>query len=157
MIMDKENLLSDQQSLVLAAGTHLASNVMDLGAPGTLGGYTHATTGATASIEADYAKGVGGELVVQMTQTATSGGAATLQVQIISDDDSAMGSPTVLASSAAIPLASLTAGYQFRVALPEIGITERYLSVQYVIGVAALTAGKVTAGLVLDRQAHVGA
>jgi translation initiation factor 6 (eIF-6) len=32
------------------------------------------------------------------------------------------------------------------------GLNERYLGVQYVIGTATMTAGKVTAGIVANKQ-----
>jgi hypothetical protein len=49
--------------------------------------------------------------------------------------------------------AALIAGYIFAISgrLPP-GITQRYLGLQFVIGTATVTAGTVTAGIVLDEQ-----
>lgn len=147
MILDLQTILSDDQNLAQAAGTYLSTNAIDLGAAGTV----PAGFQARGTPPHDIGRGAMVELEVQVTETFTSGGAGTLQAKIITDDDAALGSPTILQSSEAIALATLVAGYKFRLALP-VGIAERYLGVQYVIATAAMTAGKVTAGLVADRQ-----
>jgi hypothetical protein len=143
MILDKQNLLSDDQDLAQTAATYLCTNAIDLGVPGT------DSLGNT--VRKDLGRGNHVELLVQITETFTSGGAATLKVQLITDDAAALGSPTILQSTEAIALATLVAGYQFRISVP-VGVAERYLGVQYVIGTATTTAGKVTAGIVDARQ-----
>jgi hypothetical protein len=83
---------------------------------------------------------------VKVNTTFTSGGSATLAVNLITDDDVAFGSPKTFPLVAATAVASLTAGtvlYQGR--LP-IGM-QHYHKLQYVIGTAAMTAGKVDAFL----------
>ena len=50
-------------------------------------------------------------------------------------------------------LATLIAGYQFRLAVPP-GVSKRYLGLRYTVGTAETTAGKVTAGLVIDKQTN---
>ena len=85
-------------------------------------------------------------LVATVDTTATSGGGATLQLNLVTDDNSAMPSPTVVASSAAIAVAQLTAGKLIvAVAMPLSDTLERYLGLQQVTGTAAFTAGKVNA------------
>lgn len=87
-------------------------------------------------------------LVIKVQTTATSGGAATGTFDLVTDDNSALSSPTVLVSSAAIPVASLTANTVILItALPVGGTFERYLGIQQRTGTAAFTAGKIDAFL----------
>lgn len=150
MLLDMQTLMSDSQDLAVAASTVLCTNKIDLGVAGTI------PPGFQARGSAQHDIGRGGRgmtavLLVQVDETFTSGGAGTLKVQLINDDDAALGSPTILQSSEVIALATLVAGYRFRLALPA-GIAERYLGVQYVVATATMTAGKVTAGLVDAAQ-----
>lgn len=138
MILDERNEFCDATALNTgAAGSYLIGDVIDLGAstPGRdLGGD-----------QALY-------LVVQVDTAATSGGSATLQVNLVTDDNASLSSPTTLVSSAAIPVASLTAGrVVMAVQLPMEGTAyERYIGIQQVTGTAAFTAGKVNAFLTED-------
>lgn len=143
MLLDKQATFSDAQSLALANGTYLSANVYDQGAPAvdTLGN----------TITKDIGRSQWVDVLVQVVETFASGGAATLQVNIVTDDAENLGSPTVIQSTPVLPLATLVAGYQFRLALPP-GLAERYLGIQYVIGTAAMTAGRVTAALVQAKQ-----
>ena len=83
-------------------------------------------------------------LVVRVAQAFTSGGAATVAFRLVSDET---GTPstttaTVHATSGALPLASLTAGATiFCINCRELQRVERFLGVQQVTGVAALTGG----------------
>lgn len=151
MLFDKQNLFSDQQNLAQAAGTYTSTNAIDLGANPAAPLVNSA--GGTFTPIKDLGRGGQAELVAQVTETFTSGGAATVTAQLIQSAASNLGSPTVLASSQAIAVASLVAGYQFRIEVP-VGVSQRYLGMQYVIGTAATTAGKVTAGFTTDRQTN---
>lgn len=147
MIMDKQLLFSDQQNLAQAAGNYLSTNTVDLGTVGSivLGGSPIRDIGRGRSLQA----------VVQVTETFTSGGAGTLQAQLVMADDAALTSNlTVLEETAAIALATLVAGYQFRFGTWPVGTSKEFIGIRYVIGTAAMTAGKVTAGLVFDRQSN---
>lgn len=144
MMMDLQNLLSDDQNLAVAIGTHVSTNTIDLGTPGT--------DNMGNVVAYDVGKGEPLDMLIQVTETFTSAGAATVTAQIIESASADLSSPTVLSSSAAIALATLAAGYQFRLNSVPAGVSKRYLGVQYVVGTAATTAGKVTAGIVLDKQ-----
>ncbi len=134
----------------------------------TFGDNTALNTGAAGSyiigdqIDLGVARNVGvgiGEgqlfLVVTVDTTATSGGAATLQINLIADDNGAMASPVVLASSGAIAVASLVQGRTVIVlALPITDSYERYLGIQQVTGTAAFTAGKINAFLTTTPPAR---
>lgn len=142
MLLDNQNLVSNAQNLAQAAATYLSDFSIDLGATGTipgLGGSPNSDPG-----KADI------EFLAQVVQTFTSGGAGTLQVNLVMADDAALTTNlTVLASTPVLAKAALVAGYQFRLGctLP-VGITQRYLGLQFIIGTAAMTAGKVTAGII---------
>jgi hypothetical protein len=78
-------------------------------------------------------------------------------VQVQMDTTSAFGSPTTIATSETAALASLKAGYKFRIPaeIPE-GATERYIRLYYDITGTAPTTGKVFAGVVAARAMAVG-
>ena len=151
MILDAQAILSDQQTIALSfsATPVLSTNTIDLGAAPTLP--LAGPSGTALTARKDVGRGNPPELLVQITETVTSAGAATVQVQLITSASANLGTPTVIQSTAAIALATLVAGYQFRLAIPP-GIAQRYLGVQYIIGVADTTAGKVTAGIVEGKQ-----
>lgn len=139
------DLVSDRQNLAQVAATYLSDKSIDLGVTGTdaFGG----------TVPSDVGKSIV-KFLAQVVETFTSGGAATLQVNLISADDAALTSNvTVLASTAVLAKAVLIAGYKFLITarLPT-GITQRFVGLQYVIATATTTAGKVTAGIVLDEQ-----
>ena len=134
MIVDKENLFSNDQDLGDSAGTAtvVSTNIIDLG-------------NDDSKVQALNEKG--GQLLVQVTESFVGGTSVAVTLQ--SDDDEAFGSPTTVVSSAAIGASTLVAGYQFKLALPP--INEQYLRLSYAV-VGTFTAGMLTAGLVLDKQ-----
>lgn len=147
MMLDLQNLLSDSQSIAAAAGTVVCTNAIDLGAAGTIPAGFQARGGAPH----DIGRAGNQTLLVQIDEAVTSAGAATVDFQLIMSANSDLSSPTVLQTTGVIGKATLVVGYQARLALP-VGISARYLGVQYVIGTAATTAGKATAALVSDKQ-----
>lgn len=151
MLLDLQNILSDDQDLAQAAGTYVSTHTIDLGVAGT----TPAGFQARGSAPHDIGAGAVPELLMQVTQTFTSGGAGTLRFDLIMSANADLSSPTILASTQAIALATLVAGYLARLAIPA-GITARYLGAQYVVATATMTAGKCTTGLLLNRQTNYG-
>lgn len=132
MRLDAENTFSSLQAIT-STGATASSNVIDLGAGGKRKG------------------GAGGleplEVFVAVRTAFTSGGSATMSVTLQSDDDEAFGSPTAVAVTDAIPVASLVAGYEFeRLSLAK--VTERYVRLVFTVGTAAMTAGNVNATLI---------
>lgn len=137
MILDERNEFADATALSTAAtGRALVGDVIDLG--------------ATSS---DIGNGEQMYLVIQVDTAVTSAGSATVSFELASDASASIatdGSATVHAVTAAIPKATLVAGYvAAAVALP-IGTYERYLGILQNVGTAALTAGKVNAFLTRD-------
>lgn len=140
--------------MILDERTEFADAVaLNTGAPGTFN--------VGDLIDSSVARDLGQQqvfLVIQITTAVTSAGAATVQFQIASDATSTVdtaGTQTIHYTSAAIPKATLVAGYQLVIPLPaENPAYERYLAVQQVTGVAALTAGAINAFLTLDPNGN---
>lgn len=139
MIMDELTEFCDATALNTgAAGTYLVGDVIDLGADGGL-----------------KALGNGREvfLVIRVDTTATSGGSATVNLQLASDAQAAIatdGSATVHYQTGAKAFSDLTKGTMFVVPLPADRTYERYLGILQVEATAALTGGKIDAFLTLD-------
>lgn len=91
-------------------------------------------------------------LVMRVTTAATSGGSATGQFRLVSDDTATpnTSTATVHYTSAAIPVASLTAGATIAVVPLPSGSYERYVGIQQITGTAAFTAGAVDCFLTAD-------
>ncbi len=142
-MLDKQTLLSDQQSLIAAVGTVVSTNAIDLGVTGAVG-----TDDVGNKIFSDPGRSPKVELLCQIVDTVlASGGASTITFQLISSANANLSSPTVINQTTAISKASLVAGYKARLAIPP-GIAERYIGAQYVIATNDVTAGKVTCGIV---------
>lgn len=150
---DKNATFSNDYTLAQAAASYL-SDAYD-----TWQGFTAAVQ--TAPIGGPLLNDIGRtevELMVQLTETFTSGGAATVDFQFVQADDAALGTNlAVVQSTGALAKALLVAGYQ-----PGVGprilvgrVTQRWIGMRYVIATAAGTAGKVSAGLNWDRQTNV--
>lgn len=133
MFLDKQNELSDQQAVT---STAVSTNTIDLSQ------VRHIGDGAPLSIH------------VLVEESAAAAGAATVDFQVVSDSDPALGSPAVLISSTPIAKATLVAGYEFYLPLPPGATYERYLGVNYVVATGPLTAGKFTAHVVENAPKH---
>jgi hypothetical protein len=94
-------------------------------------------------------------VLIQVVETFTTGAGGTLRVDgVTADNDALTTNLVVRASSAVIAAATLVAGYKFFVFTelpPGIG-DDQFIGLQYVIGTGAMTAGKITAGIVWDKQ-----
>ena len=131
MILDKGNLVSSAQAVTSSAGS---TDVIDLSQARAIG------------------DGEELEFFVNVDTAATAAGAATVTFQVQTDDNSAFSSPTTVIQTDAIPKATLAAGYQIKIPLPDGATPERYLRLYYSVATGPLTAGAFTAGLVLDAQ-----
>lgn len=125
MIIDKQLEMSSAQVVTAAAAS---TNVIDLGSAGD-------------AVEHEL------YVVVQVdTTTDSAGDAAVCTFKLETSVDEAFTSPIVLAATAAIPQASLTAGaIPVKMRLP-IGC-KRYFRVYYGVATADFTAGKFNAFL----------
>lgn len=84
-------------------------------------------------------------------RNATSGGAATLTLQLVTDDNAALSSPTVLFTTSALALAAL-AKYDNWVPLPETDSWERYVAWRAIVGTAVFTGGTLSIEYVADKR-----
>lgn len=135
MFVDADLVLSDAQAITSTSAT-ASTNVIDLNVTGR-------------KIRSDA------KLVCMVNTTFDSTEEdATLTVVLQTDDDEAFGSATTLWTSATIAEATLVAGYKIleRELGDYEGKLERYLRLTYQCGTHAMTAGKVDAYIVLDRQ-----
>lgn len=128
MIFDKENLFSEDQAVTATA---VSTNVVDLG------------------VDRDIGKGVPVPVVIQVTEDFATLTSLTAEIQTASDE--AFSSPTVLATSGAVPAADLVAGKQLALQYMPLG-TKRYLRINYTVAGTDATAGTVTAGVVAGHQ-----
>jgi hypothetical protein len=140
MLLDSSNQFSASQNPT-SVGATASTNIIDLGVARDIG---------DAVTQSLY-------LLCQVATAFTSGGSATLQVQVQSapDNNGVPGSWSTIEQSDAIPVASLVQGYKF---LPGAMVSPatpgRFLRLNYVIGTATMTVGAITAALVpsLDQQ-----
>jgi len=137
MIMDKLSEFCDATALS-TVGTGLAA----------IG------TNLNTSVARDIGNGQPVYLVITVDTAVTSGDAATVEFQLVSDAQdppAADGTETVHINTAAIPKATLVAGYTMCIPLAlENPPYEQYLGIQQNVAVAALTAGKINAFLTCD-------
>ena len=145
---------ANQDSLAQVAGTYICSNVIDIGV----------TSGVPSSAAGGGARdlGIGDDpalkLLITTPVAATSGGSATVQVELDGAPDSGTGTPgayTIMWQSQAIGYASLTAG----AAIGNIDVPRpvpgqpipRFFRLRFIVATATITAGTIEAAIVLDR------
>jgi hypothetical protein len=115
------------------------------------------TTGANTSTKsfdtkgADIGTGENLYLTVHVDVTCTSLGASTVAIAYVESDNADLSAATTLYTTAAIPYATLVAGYQaVKIKIPT--NSKRYVGVIYTVATADLTAGKFSAFLSKDLQ-----
>lgn len=79
----------------------------------------------------------------------TSGGAATAQLLLVTDDNAALSSPTTLYTSPSFTLAQTVKGDLF-VPLPDTDLFERYVAWRIAVGTAVFTGGTLSIEFVAD-------
>jgi len=156
-LRDQNVIMSDSQDLTGAGtGATLCSKSIDLWGGASSGGLITDTTLQTDVNGNSPAHDPGLAdmgLDVRVDAAVTSAGAATVQAQVITADDQALTTNvTIIQQTDAIAKATLVAGYRFKLGRLPPGMSQRFLGVQYNVGTAALTAGKVSASLVATPQ-----
>lgn len=92
------------------------------------------------------------DVLVAIGTTFTAGGAATLTVALQDSADNSTFADVLVGP--AIAVASLVAGFEaFRIRLP--ATLRRYIALNYTVATGPMTAGALTATLILDRQDNV--
>ena len=116
---------------------------------------TGTTVVSTNTIDLTQSRDIGeGEDLYARFQVATAAsGGTSVEFQVITSASASLTSPTILGTTGAIPVASVTAGKRFAVELsPQIAsLGLRYLGVQYVL-VGAVAAGAYVADIGKEIQ-----
>lgn len=134
MILDKQNMFSDGQALTDTSGA--STNVINLG-------------NDDAYVQALNEKG---DLAIFCQVDTEFAGGTSIKVSVQTDDDESFGSALTIHETAAIGVATLKQGYNFKInGLPP--INEQYIRLYYTVA-GTFTAGKLNAGLVLDKQTN---
>ncbi len=128
MILDTQNLFSNAQAITASAAS---TNYIDFGNA------------------REIAYGTPLELLIQVVEDFATCTSVTFALQ--TDDNASFSSPTTLATTAAIPVADLVAGYRPSLKYIPKG-NERYMRIYYTVAGADATAGKVTSGIVAANQ-----
>lgn len=126
MLLDKNLEFSNSQAVTTTAVT---TNDIDLGPL------------ATGNAQRDIGAGEELYLNVIVTEAATASGAATVNFQLLTDDNSGFSTAVVAFDSGAIGKAALTLGTVLSFKLPAAN-WERYVRGNYVVATGPLTAGK---------------
>ena len=140
-------------NLAQIVATYNSTNVIDLGGP---------NIPVLANLQGARDIGIGDDpalkLLVEVSTTFTSAGAATLQIALQGATDNGSGAPASYSTwwtSPAYALATLVAGARLLdmdMPRPPAGIAiPRFLRLNYIIGGATTTAGACIAGIVIDR------
>ena len=79
-------------------------------------------------------------------------GAATLKIALVTDDNEALTSPTVLEDQAVIPVADLILGFEVLIIIPPSPVMKRWLGLVYTVANGPMTAGAIDAGIVESVQ-----
>jgi hypothetical protein len=154
MILDSLLQFSGTQNLAQVVGNYVSTNILDLHISGLP---------VLANNQGARDLGIGDDpamkLLVQVVTTFTSGGAATLAVNLQGATDNGSGAPNAFSTHWGSPvyaLATLVQGARLLdmdMPRPPAGIAiPRFLQLQYVVGGATTTAGNVSAFIVLDRH-----
>lgn len=138
MILDNQTLLSNRQAITASAAS---TNVIDLGP-------------INQGMRRDIGPGTAIPLVAQVTADFAAAGAATLSLALQVDDNSGFTSPKTVHTTAAIPVASLKAGYQMPLDWVPFGTDERYLRLNYTVSTGPFTAGTITAGVTTGKNTN---
>jgi hypothetical protein len=135
MILDERNEFCDTFAVPTATGTHVLGDQIPTG-PGPL--LTNIGLGEHIM------------LAVRVSQAFASAGAATVSFELVTDDNAALTSPTVIAATGPLSMAQLALGnFVFNMVLPRAEY-EAFIGLRAVVATAALTAGRIDAFLAND-------
>jgi hypothetical protein len=151
------------QAIPTAIATTALNNVID---SGPLGGQN--TQAPVANLGRDWGMGYPTWLYVLFVTPPTSGGGATIDIQLVTSAAANLSSPTVMldltGGAVAFNNAKFAAGSALRFAMPRAGAFvaslntngwQRYIGVNVIIATAVLTGGTMVAFLSRDIQDNV--
>ncbi len=134
-ILDKENMFCNDLAVTT---TGQIGDVIDLGALGI----------GKGNVDNVF-------IEVWVTEAFTADGAATLTIAVQTDDAAAFSSAVTKQTTQAIGKATLAAGYRIPLGTILQG-TEQYIRLYGTVATGPMTAGALSAGLVLDRDTNIG-
>lgn len=140
MILDTQLMFSEDQAVTATA---ISENVLQFPALGTV--YDEA-----AAIVRNLGPGNELPLMIQVTEDFAT--LTSLTITLETSAAAALTSSTVLYTSGAIALASLTAGYRVPMRWMPDGTVLEYLGLRYTVGGSNATAGKITAALATEQD-----
>lgn len=140
-----------------AASDNIAPFTIDtapLGLDTKSGGAALTGYNSGSSINAGRDLGIGTEfwLQVLITVTFTSGGAATMNFELVTDSTATIATANILLASGVLALGTLTAASYFRAQLPASGSYKEFLGLDALIGTTTMTAGTIEAQLLPNIQ-----
>lgn len=161
MIVDAENYLSSgtgtgQTLNGFAVATTALGNVIDSGPLGMQN-----PAGSTNNAGRDWGVGYPAWLYVLFTAVPTSGGAATIDLQLVTSAAAALTSPTVMldltSGAQTYNGGKFAAGTAYRFAMPRAGVAgtlgwKQFIGLNVIVATAALTGGTIQAFLTRDIQ-----
>lgn len=157
MMLDKQNCFSFKQSLAVGISTVRSSYSIDLGTPGKIA--LPPLLGTEPSAEIDIGKGEPVECLIMVNEAFTTAAGGTLQAILsmgtgVDGNGDINAGEVTLFDSGILAVATLVLGYNFKFRAFFPGTKLRYLQMRYLIATGAMTAGKITAGIVDQRQTN---
>lgn len=139
-ILDSTLLFSENQAVTVTA---ISENVMQFPATGTV-------PYEGAALARNLGPGNELPLFIQVTQDFAT--LTSLTIDVVTADNAALTTnPVVLATTGAIPVATLKAGYKPNPRIFPDGTVKEYLGLKYTVTGTTATTGKVTAALATER------
>jgi len=157
MILDKLTMFDDKTALTTwIVGNNLSVfsyDTMPTGVPAAVGGVGGTFGGGPIGgpLLHDIGRGKPVFLFGQIGTTATSAGAPTLQANFVQADNGPLTTNlvSIMLTAAAIPLATLVAGYRLPFKTIPGKISKEFIGIQWIVGTAVYTGGTVSAGMSL--------
>jgi len=132
MILDTQSLFADAQAVTATGG--ISTNVYDKNAAKVF-----------------FGRGRPMQILVVVTTAFGSGGATTMQIELVTDDNAGMATPTKVAAGDVVAKIGFwdQAGYIYTMPMPPYNDLERYFALRYTIATGPFTSGNLTAGVTL--------
>lgn len=142
MMLDANTLFSDDQAVTATAAS---TNYMDLKAANT-------PPGGSATLGHKIGGALDIPLLVQVTTAFAT--LTSLTISIETDDNASFSSAKTVASTHAIPVADLVAGYIAPLVVIPHTVAEQYVRLKYTVGGSNATAGAIKAAVVTGIQTN---
>lgn len=143
MLLDRQSRFSERQAITATA---VSTDIIDLLKTGTI-------FGTSEALKRDFGRSARIPLLIQVVEAFNNLTSLTVEVQTSPVENFGSGVKTV-ATSVAVPLAQLVAGFRFLPDFVPRGVDERYMRLRYVVAGTAPTLGRVTAGIVAGAQTN---